>query len=184
VSAAPAPSATAPPLVRLTGITKRFGSVTVLRDVQLEGRAGEVHLLAGENGAGKSTLIKILAGIHVDFEGTIEWEGRPVRPRSPLEATALGIAVIHQELSLIGPMSVADNIFLGRTPARAGFVREATQNEQARHWVRQLGLELDVSQPVERFAVATRQMIEIAKALSQNARVIVMDEPTSALNAP
>jgi ABC-type sugar transport system ATPase subunit len=171
-------------LVRLTGITKRFGPVTVLRDVQFEGRAGEVHVLAGENGAGKSTLIKILAGIHTDFQGTIELEGRPVRPRSPLEAKALGVAVIHQELSLIGPMSVADNIFLGRTPTRAGFVQQAKQDDDARHWLRQLGLELDVSQPVERFPVATRQLIEIAKALSQNARVIVMDEPTSALNAP
>jgi ABC-type cobalamin/Fe3+-siderophores transport system ATPase subunit len=94
------------------------------------------------------------------------------------------VAVIHQELSLIGPMSVADNIFLGRTPTRAGFVQDAKQHAAAQHWVRQLGLELDVSQPVERFPVATRQLIEIAKALSQNARVIVMDEPTSALNAP
>jgi ABC-type sugar transport system ATPase subunit len=172
------------PLVRLTGITKRFGPVTVLRDVQFEGRAGEVHVLAGENGAGKSTLIKILAGIHTDFDGRIEIEGREVRPRSPLDAAALGVAVIHQELSLIGPMSVADNIFLGRTPARAGFVRERSQNEAARHWVGQLGLEIDVRQPVERFPVAARQQIEIAKALSQDARVIVMDEPTSALNAP
>jgi ribose transport system ATP-binding protein len=171
-------------LVRLTGITKRFGPVTVLRDVQFEGRAGEVHVVAGENGAGKSTLIKILAGMHTDFQGRIELDGREVRPRSPMEANTLGIAVIHQELSLIGPMSVADNIFLGRTPTRAGFVQDAQQHEAAQHWVRQLGLELDVSQPVERFAVATRQMIEIAKALSQNARVIVMDEPTSALNAP
>jgi ABC-type sugar transport system ATPase subunit len=171
-------------LVRLTGITKRFGPVTVLRDARLEGRAGEVHILAGENGAGKSTLIKILAGIHTDFEGSIELDGCQVRPRSPLEASALGIAVIHQELSLIGPMSVADNIFLGRMPTRAGFVRQAEQNEAARHWVRQLELDLDVTQPAERFPVATRQLIEIAKALSQNARVIVMDEPTSALNAP
>src|SRR5580693_2196534 len=171
-------------LVRLAGITKRFGPVTVLRDVQFEGRAGEVHVLAGENGAGKSTLTKILAGLPTDFGGSIELDGRPVRPRSPLEANALGVAVIHQELSLIGPMSVADNIFLGRTPTRAGFVQEAKQHAAARHWVRQLGLELDVSQPVERLAVATRQLIEIAKALSQNARVIVMDEPTSALNAP
>jgi ribose transport system ATP-binding protein len=184
VSAAPYPSATSPPLVRLTGITKRFGPVTVLRDVHFEGRAGEVHVLAGENGAGKSTLIKILGGVHTDFQGGIELEGRPARPRSPLEANALGVAVIHQELSLIGPMSVGDNIFLGRTPTRAGFVLERKQNEAARHWVRQLGLDLDVRQPVERFPVAIRQMIEIAKALSQNARVIVMDEPTSALNAP
>jgi len=172
------------PLVRLIGITKRFGQVAVLQDVNFEGLPGELHVLAGENGAGKSTLIKILAGIHTDFQGRIEIDGREARPRSPLEAAALGIAVIHQELSLIGPMSVADNIFLGRTPARAGFVRHAEQNDSALHWVRQLGLEIDVRQPVEKFPVATRQLIEIAKALSQNARVIVMDEPTSALNAP
>jgi len=171
-------------LVRLTGITKRFGAVTVLRDVQFEGLAGEVHVLAGENGAGKSTLIKILAGIYSDFEGTIELDERPVRPRSPTEANTLGVVVIHQELSLIGPMSVADNIFLGRTPTRGGFVQETKQREAARHELRQLGLELDVTQAVERFPIATRQMIEIAKALSQNAKVIVMDEPTSALNAP
>jgi ribose transport system ATP-binding protein len=172
------------PLVRLRGITKRFGPVTVLREAQFEGRAGEVHVLAGENGAGKSTLVKILAGIHTDFEGSIEIEGRTVRPRSPLEASALGVAVIHQELSLIGPMSVADNIFLGRTPARGGFVLEGRQNAAASQAVRQLGLEIDVRQPVERFPVALQQLIEIAKALSQKARVIVMDEPTSALNAP
>jgi len=160
----------AAPLVRLTGITKKFGAVTVLRDVQFECRAHEVHVLAGENGAGKSTLVKILAGLYNDFEGIREINGR--------------VAVIHQELSLIEAMSVADNIFLGRTPARCGFVRQAQQEEAARHWVGQLGLEIDVRQPVENFPVAVRQLIEIAKALSQDARVIVMDEPTSALNAP
>jgi ABC-type sugar transport system ATPase subunit len=143
-----------------------------------------VHVLAGENGAGKSTLVKILAGVHTAFDGSIEIQGRPARPRSPLDAAALGVAVIHQELSLIGPMSVADNVFLGRTPTKAGFVREAEQDAAAKQWVSQLGLEIDVRQPVETFPVATRQLIEIAKALSQNARVIVMDEPTSALNAP
>jgi ABC-type sugar transport system ATPase subunit len=179
-----AQSTDSPPLVRLTGITKRFGQVTVLSDVNFVGMPGEVHVLAGENGAGKSTLIKILAGIHTSFEGSIEIQGRPAKPRSPVEAAALGVAVIHQELSLIGPMSVADNVFLGRTPSRAGFVREARQREAALHWARQLGLDIDVRQPVEKFPVAVRQLIEIAKALSQNARVIVMDEPTSALNAP
>lgn len=178
------PAAAAEPLVRMTGITKRFGAVSVLQEVQFEVRAGEVHVLAGENGAGKSTLVKILAGIHVDFEGEIQYSGRMARPQTPLEASALGVAVIHQELSLIGPMSVADNIFLGRMPATAGFVRTAAQREAAQHWVRQLGLELDVQQPVETFPIATQQLIEIAKALSQDARVIVMDEPTSALNAP
>ncbi len=168
----------------MTGITKRFGEVPVLRDIPFDVCPGEVHVLAGENGAGKSTLIKILAGIHTEFEGTLEFNGRPARPRSPLEANALGVAVIHQELSLIGPMSVADNIFLGRTPARAGLVCDAQQREEAAHWVRQLGLDLDVRRPVEQFPIAIQQLIEISKALSQKARVIVMDEPTSALNAP
>lgn len=150
----------------------------------MECRAGEVHVLAGENGAGKSTLIKILAGIHTDFAGRLEIAGREVRPRNPLQAGALGVAVIHQELSLIGAMSVADNLFLGRTPALAGFVPRAQQPQAARHWVGQLGLDINVHQPVEKFPAAIRQLIEIAKALSQEARVIVMDEPTSALNAP
>lgn len=171
-------------LVRMSGITKRFGAVTVLKDAQLEVRRGEVHVLVGENGAGKSTLIKILAGVHTDFEGRIEIDGREVRPQTPLEANTLGVAVIHQELSLIGSMSVADNIFLGRTPTRAGLVRDAEQERKTGHWVGQLGLDLDVRRPVEQFPIAVQQLIEIAKALSQNARVIVMDEPTSALNAP
>jgi ABC-type sugar transport system ATPase subunit len=174
----------APPLVRLSGITKRFGPIAVLQDAQFECRAGEVHVLAGENGAGKSTLIKILGGIHTEFEGRLEIDGREVRPRNPIHAGELGVAVIHQELSLIGPMSVADNIFLGRSPARAGFVCQSKQIEDARASVQRLGLDIDVRQPVETFSAAERQLIEIAKALCQNARVIVMDEPTSALNAP
>ncbi|HWD20376.1 MAG TPA: sugar ABC transporter ATP-binding protein [Verrucomicrobiae bacterium] len=172
------------PLVRLRGITKRFGRVTVLEGVDFELRAGETHILAGENGAGKSTLIKILAGIHTDFEGTIEISGRPTRLHSPQAASAAGIAVIHQELSLIGAMSVADNIFLGRAPTRGGFVQEEKQAAEAAHWVRQLGLEINVRRPVEEFALGIQQLIEIAKVLSQNARVLVMDEPTSALTAP
>jgi ABC-type sugar transport system ATPase subunit len=168
----------------MTGITKRFGRVTVLHNAQFELKAGEVHVLAGENGAGKSTLVKILGGVHLDFEGQIEIAGRPARPQTPLQASALGIAVIHQELSLIGPMSVVDNIFLGRNPVRGGWVWTAHQEAEAQRWLRQLGLELDARQPVEQFPIATRQLIEIAKALSQNARVLVMDEPTSALNAP
>src|SRR5579872_4871733 len=99
------PSAEAP-LVRMTGIGKRFGLSVVLQDFNFTIRAGEVHILAGENGAGKSTLIKILAGIHTDFDGNIEIAGRSVRPKNPLEAQALGVAVIHQELSLIGSLSV------------------------------------------------------------------------------
>jgi len=171
-------------LVRMSGITKRFGNVTVLDDAGFEVRSGEVHVLAGENGAGKSTLIKILAGVHTEFEGSIQINGREVRPQTPLEANALGIAVIHQELSLVGSMSVADNIFLGRMPTRAGMVRDAEQQKKAIYWIQQLGLDIDVQQSAEQFPVAIQQLIEIAKALSQNANIIVMDEPTSALNAP
>src|SRR4051812_6551829 len=168
----------------MSGITKRFGSVSVLNNVQFDVRSGEVHVLAGENGAGKSTLVKILAGVHTDFEGQVKIGGCEVRPKTTLEASALGVAVIHQELSLIGPMSVADNIFLGRTPTRAGFVQNTLQAERAVECIRRLGLDIDVREPVERFPIAVQQVIEIAKALSQNAKVIVMDEPTSALNAP
>ena len=183
-SALPDVQAGQPPLARLSGITKRFGRVTVLRDVALQINAGEVHVLAGENGAGKSTLIKILAGVHPDYEGTIEINGVQVRPRSPAEAGRLGVAVIHQELSLIGPMSVADNIFLGRNPVAAGFVRAAVQRTEARRWIQQLGLDIGVDEAVECFPVAVQQLIEIAKALSCDARILVMDEPTSALNVP
>lgn len=168
----------------MQGIGKRFGPVTVLADVDLEVRAGEVLVLAGENGAGKSTLIKILAGVHAEYDGEIEIEGKPARFRSPLEAGAGGIAVIHQELSLIPSMSVADNVHLGRWPARYGFVNDRRQVRSSRRLLERFGVQADARAPVESLPIATQQLIEIAKALSQDARIIVMDEPTSALNAP
>jgi len=169
----------------MSGVNKRFGAIEVLSDVGVEVFAGEVHILAGENGAGKSTLVKILAGVHTDFEGTIEIDGAPVRPGSPIEANALGVAVIYQELSLVPSMSVADNIFLGRPRTkRAGLVDDARQRADARRLLEQFGLQLDVTQDVERFPIGTQQLIEIVKALSYDAKVIVMDEPTSALSAP
>lgn len=172
------------PLARMTGISKSFGRVAVLENVDFDVMPGEVHALAGENGAGKSTLIKILAGVHTEFEGRIEIDGRPERPRSPLDAARLGIAVIHQELSLVPSMSVADNLMLGRWPTRAGLVRRPTQRTTAREVLSQLGLNLDVDQPAGELPIATQQLLEIAKALAQSARVIIMDEPTSALSAP
>jgi ABC-type sugar transport system ATPase subunit len=142
-------------------------------------------VLAGENGAGKSTLIKILAGVHTDFEGTIEIAGKPVRPESPLAANALGVAVIYQELSLVPSMSVADNIFLGRPrTGPAGLVDDPTQRSEARRLLDQFGMAIEADRLVEQFPIGTRQLIEIAKALSYDAKVIVMDEPTSALSAP
>jgi ABC-type sugar transport system ATPase subunit len=168
-------------LVEMRGITKRFGNVMVLDHVDFDVRAGEVHVLAGENGAGKSTLIKILAGAHTDFEGEIRIQGQSVRLASPFHANQLGVAVIYQELSLIGPMSVADNIFLGRPETRAGLVDDRAHQAATREYLRRLGIEIDPREPVEHYSIATQQCIEIAKALSRNARAIVMDEPTSAL---
>jgi ribose transport system ATP-binding protein len=170
------------PLLNLRGIRKGFGRLEVLHGIDLDLRAGEVLVLAGANGAGKSTLVKILAGVYDDWDGTIELAGRSVRPRRPHEAAALGIACIHQELALVGPLSAADNLFLGRERSRPFFgVDDRAQAEAARRWLERLGLDVDVRVPVERLPVAVQQSIEIARALSMDARVLVMDEPTSAL---
>lgn len=172
------------PLVHMRGIGKCFGPVRVLEDVEFRILPGEVHVLAGENGAGKSTLIKILGGVHAAFEGAIEIAGRTVRPASPQGAAALGVAVIHQELSLVPSMSVADNLFLGRPLASAGFVRDGAQRRRGRQLLEQLGVDVDPSRLVEELPIGTQQLVEIAKALAYDAKVIVMDEPTSALTAP
>ncbi len=171
------------PLLTLRGIRKRFGRLEVLHGVDLDLAAGEVLVLAGANGAGKSTLVKILAGVYDDWEGEIALDGGRVRPRSPHDAARLGIACIHQELALVGPMSVTDNLFLGRERCRAwGGVDAHAQARMARGWLDRLGLDVDVSRAVEELPIALQQSIEIARALSMEARVIVMDEPTSALS--
>jgi ABC-type sugar transport system ATPase subunit len=176
-------AAIATPLLALRGIRKRFGRLDVLHGADLDLAAGEVLVLAGANGAGKSTLVKILAGVYDDWEGEITLAGRRVRPRSPHEAARLGIACIHQELALVGPMSVADNLFLGRERCHGwGGVDVRTEARLARGWLERLGLDVDVSRPVEDLPIALQQSIEIARALSMDARVIVMDEPTSALS--
>jgi ribose transport system ATP-binding protein len=172
------------PLLRMAGIRKAFGPVTVLDRVDLDIYPGEVHVIAGENGAGKSTLIKILSGVYSDYQGSIEFSGRPIRPVSPQEANALGIAAIYQELSLVPSMTVADNIFLGRAHTAFGMIDDRKQQSEARRVVAELGLDVDVEQRVETLSIGTQQMLEIAKALSLDARVIIMDEPTSALTSP
>jgi len=173
------------PMVRMTGISKRFGAVRALEGVDFEIRPGEVHVLAGENGAGKSTLIKVLAGVYGHYDGTIEINGHAVRPRSPTEAASLGIAVIHQELSLVGSMTVSDNVYLGRPKLRpGGFVSGRAQRTEAEGLLRQLGIDIPADRPVESLPIGSQQLIEIAKALGRRARVLIMDEPTSALNAP
>ena len=173
------------PLIRMNNISKRFGRVAVLRDVSFDILPGETHILAGENGAGKSTLMKILGGVYSEFDGVLEVEGRPRRFNTPLEANAAGIAVIYQELSLIPAMTVTENIFVGRNRmTRGGFVRGGQQRDLATALLDRLGLDVDVTRRIEQLPIAQQQLVEIAKALAQDARVIVMDEPTSSLNTP
>lgn len=171
------------PLVSMQAISKTFDGVQVLDRVSFDLLAGETHVLAGENGAGKSTLMKILSGVHADYEGVIRLNGQPVRLVSPHHAAMQGIAMIHQELSLIPSLSVVDNIFLGRERVVArGWMRHCHQRREAHARLRQLDLDLDVTRPVGEYPVSIQQMIEIAKALVFEARILVMDEPTSALN--
>jgi ribose transport system ATP-binding protein len=170
----------------MEGITKSFPGVVALEDVNFDVRPGEVHVLLGENGAGKSTLVKILSGAYKMDAGTIYWKGQPVNISSPAEAQRLGISIIYQEFNLVPQLSVGENIFITREPLtfQAGPVRLIDWRKlyrQAGELLRSLDVHIDPRRPVEGLGVAQQQMVEIAKALSVNAEVIVMDEPTSAL---
>ncbi|HEX2525337.1 MAG TPA: sugar ABC transporter ATP-binding protein [Geminicoccus sp.] len=170
------------PFLRVQGISKRFPGVQALTDVGFDVRAGEAHALLGENGAGKSTLLKILAGAHLPDEGTIELDGRPVEIRRPVDAQALGIVTIYQEFNLLPNLSIAENVFVGREPTRGPFVDWKALNEQARAVTARVGLNMDPRRLVKDLSVAEQQMVEIAKALSMKAKLVIMDEPTSALS--
>ena len=173
------------PVLRMSSIGKVFDTTRVLEGVNFSLRRGEVHILAGENGAGKSTLIKILAGVHTEYEGEIVLDGAPVRFRSPQHANRHGISVIHQELSLIPSMTVADNIFLGRERSGpAGWMRFADQRAHCAELLGQLGLNVSPNRFAGEYPISAQQTIEIAKALAFDARILVMDEPTSALTEP
>src|SRR6187455_2531959 len=174
------------PLLEMRGISKTFPGVRALDDVSLAIHAGEVHVLLGQNGAGKSTLIKALYGAYHPDQGEVLFEGKPVRIASPADARRLGVAVIFQEFSLVPYLDVAQNIFLGREfPGRVpGTIDRARTHAEARRVLASLQTDLDTRTPAHQLGVAQQQMVEIAKALSQNARVLVMDEPTAALSEP
>jgi ribose transport system ATP-binding protein len=171
------------PLVSMHGLCKSFGSVTVLQDVQFELRAGEVHALMGENGAGKSTLMKILSGVYARDAGDIRVNGMPVALESPRAAQMLGIQIIHQELQLMPHLSAAQNVWIGREPRRWGglLLDEDEMNRRTATLFARLRLDLDPRTTVGELTVARQQMVEIAKALSHDSRVLIMDEPTAAL---
>jgi ribose transport system ATP-binding protein len=170
------------PLIRVAGVTKRFGGVQALRGVDLEVLPGEVHALLGENGAGKSTLIKILSGVHTYDDGVIEIDGQKVAFDSPAQSRAAGVAVVYQDLSLVESLSVGANLMLGREPrTRLGFVKNRQLMATVTEFLRSRGIPLDPRTPVGALPFAYRQMTEICKALMGDVRVLILDEPTSAL---
>jgi ribose transport system ATP-binding protein len=174
------------PLISVKRLSKSFPGVRALDEIQFELMAGEVHTVMGENGAGKSTLMKILAGVYTRDSGEMLCDGQPVDFSSPREAQAMGVCIIHQELQLMNHLSVAQNMFIGREPrGRLGvFLDEEKLNAQARDIIARMHVTLDPRALVGTLTVASQQMVEIAKALSFDSRVLIMDEPTSGSTTP
>ena len=172
------------PLLEMRNISKTFGASKALSDVSLTAHPGEVHALMGENGAGKSTLMKILSGAYTaDPGGSVLIDGEPVALGDPMKARAYGIAVIYQELSLAPNLTVAQNMFLGSEPARYGFADRAAMRRRAEPILKQLGIGFSAARMVSELSLGERQMVEIARALTTSARIIVMDEPTTSLTS-
>lgn len=164
-------------------ISKAFRGVQALSSVQLTLRAGEIHALMGENGAGKSTLIKVLTGVHPPDSGTISLAGKNIAPASPAEAEREGISTVYQEVNLIPTMSVADNVMLGRQPTRGGFLRKGEMRKRAEEALSRIGLQIDVGRTLGSCSIAQQQLVAIARALDVKARLLILDEPTSSLDA-
>ena len=170
-------------LLTMRGICKYFPGVRALENVDFTLHSGEVHALVGENGAGKSTLIKVLTGVHAKDGGKIAMEGRPISPSSPLEAMKCGISTVYQEVNLCPNLSVAENIFIGREPKKAGGIDWKTINRRAAELLTTLNLNIDVTKTLGSYSVAVQQMIAIARAVDVDAKVLILDEPTSSLTA-
>jgi ribose transport system ATP-binding protein len=173
------------PLIEISGIGKTFGGVTALSDVDFTLSQGEVHGLVGENGAGKSTLMKIIAGVHTDYVGVYKIDGAPVQFRSTRDALAAGIGMVHQELSIVPYLTVAENVFLGSQPTnRFGTVRWRHMAKVAGEHLARLGIEVDPTALAGSLSLGLQQLIEIGRVLFSGARIIILDEPTSALSPP
>lgn len=171
------------PLFRLSGIEKRFGDVSALAGVDFEVAAGEVHALLGENGAGKSTLIKCMTGVHPPDGGAMELGGRTYAPRTPADAVRAGVSTVYQEVNLLPNLSVGENLTLGREPVDRTGIRWAEARARASRALARVGLDADPRAPLASLSIARRQLVAIARALDVDARVLILDEPTSSLDA-
>lgn len=169
------------PILSLKGIRKSYGPIEVLHGIDLDIRPGEVVALLGENGAGKSTVSKIISGTVPPSSGEMTWQGAPYAPANPRDAIDAGVGMIHQELLLLPHLTIAENVFVGRYPRRNGLVDRRTMRDEASRGLRRLGLDLPPNRLVQGLSTANQQLIEIAKALTLNARLLILDEPTAAL---
>ncbi|WP_405528572.1 ATP-binding cassette domain-containing protein [Streptomyces canus] len=172
----------ATPVLALRGVSKRFGAVQALTDVELEVHAGEVVALVGDNGAGKSTLVKTIAGVHPIDEGIIEWDGSPVSINKPHDAQGLGVATVYQDLALCDNLDVVGNLYLGRELLRRGIIDEVSMEQKARELLNTLSIRIpSVRIPIASLSGGQRQVVAIARALIGEPKVVILDEPTAAL---
>ncbi len=172
-------------LLELTDVSKSFGGVQALRSVDFTLLAGQIHGLAGENGAGKSTMMKIIAGVHTADSGRMRVDGKDAHFRSARDARAAGIGMVHQELSIAPELSVAENVFLGSQPIdRFGVVAWRRMAEAASEQLKNLGLDIDPRARLGDFPIGVQQLVELSRVLFSGARIIILDEPTSALSPP
>lgn len=169
-------------MLEMKNIHKQFPGVYALKDINFQLKRGEVHALLGENGAGKSTLMKVLGGIYSADQGEIVIEGQTMQINNVLDAQRNGIAIIHQELVLVSHMTVAENIFLGREPKKAGFVDKERMNQETQRLLDVYDMEFEADTPVKKLSIAQQQMVEIVKAISFHSKILVMDEPTSSIS--
>jgi ribose transport system ATP-binding protein len=173
------------PLLELSNVSKHFGGVLALKDVSFTLNTGEIHGLVGENGAGKSTMVKIIAGVHHEFDGVMRIKGREIRLRSVGDALANSIGMVHQELSIVPDLSVAENVFLGTQPITAmGTIDWARMNREAKKEIASLGLDIDPTTTMGSLPVGLQQLVELSRVLFSGAQIIILDEPTSALSPP
>lgn len=169
-------------ILKVTSLSKHFGGIQALKGISMDIRYGEVHALVGENGAGKSTLMNVLGGIITRDEGEIIYKNQPVEFINPMESLNAGIAIIHQELAMLPTLNVMDNMFMGRMKSRNGLVSWKEMERLTRDYLSQVGMELDPHSIIRDLSISQRQLIEIAKAVSMNASLIIMDEPNSSLS--